>query len=167
MIAGPRIGQGIDVHPFAASSDRPLVLGGVLFPGEPGLAGHSDSDVVLHALADALLGAVARGDIGERFGVADPAFADVDSRVFVDGALADVLEAGWTVGNVDLTVVAQRPKISPRRAELVASVAGILGVSPDAVSVKASTTDGLGFIGRGEGIACFATVLVHREGGDG
>jgi 2-C-methyl-D-erythritol 2,4-cyclodiphosphate synthase len=158
-----RIGQGVDVHAFAAGSDaeaRPLVLGGVAIPGGPGLAGHSDADVVLHAVVDALLGAAALGDLGARFGTADPRYAGAPSSVFVAEAVRLLAEAGWSVGNVDCTVIAARPRLSEHREAMRASIADLLGVEAEAVSVKATTTDGLGFTGRGEGIACLAAALL-------
>jgi 2-C-methyl-D-erythritol 2,4-cyclodiphosphate synthase len=155
-----RVGQGVDVHAFSVSESRPLVLGGVRIPGEQGLAGHSDADVILHALVDALLGAVGEGDIGTLFGSEDPEYEGADSQVFLAGALSRVAGSGWRVGNVDLTLVGQRPRIGPYRDEITASVAKLLGVGPGAVNLKATTTDGLGFTGRGEGVACLAVVLL-------
>lgn len=162
MTTHPRIGSGLDVHPFApADADRPLVLAGVTIPDGPGLAGHSDADVVSHAVADALLGALARGDLGSRFGVDDPGTAGVDSLDGLLGAVvADLADAGWTVGNVDVTIVAQRPRLAAHRDAMRANLGRVLRVVPDAVSVKATTTDRLGSIGRGEGIAAWATCLV-------
>lgn len=158
-----RVGSGLDVHPFADAADgRALVLAGVRVPGARGLAGHSDADVVCHAVADALLGAVALGDLGSRFGVDDPALAGADS---LDGLLAavvaDVADAGWAVGNLDVTVVAQRPRLAAHREAMRTNLARVLRVAPGQVSVKATTTDRLGSVGRGEGIAAWATVLVE------
>jgi 2-C-methyl-D-erythritol 2,4-cyclodiphosphate synthase len=157
-----RVGQGLDVHRFSADPDRRLVLGSVRIPEEPGLAGHSDADVVLHALVDALLGAAALGDIGTLFGSAQPEYAEADSQVFLAGALAQVVGAGWTVHNVDLTLVGERPRIEPYRERIVAALANLLGMDSDAVNLKATSTDGLGFLGRGEGVACLAVVLLGR-----
>ncbi|MBW3658190.1 MAG: 2-C-methyl-D-erythritol 2,4-cyclodiphosphate synthase [Actinobacteria bacterium] len=159
-----RVGNGLDVHPFGPAGDgRPLVLAGVTVPSARGLVGHSDADVVCHAVADALLGAVALGDLGSRFGVDRPATAGADS---LDGLLAavvaDLADAGWRVGNVDVTVVAQEPRLAPHRAGMRANLARVLAVDVDAVSVKATTTDRLGSLGRGEGIAAWATCLVVR-----
>lgn len=157
-----RVGTGLDVHPFA---DRPraLILAGVTIPDATGLAGHSDADVVAHAVVDALLGALALGDIGERFGVDTPELAGADSMGLVRAAVADVRASGWEVGNLDVVVVAQRPRLSPHRDAMRAGLASALAVAVEAVSVKATTTDRLGTIGRGEGIACWATaVVVHR-----
>jgi 2-C-methyl-D-erythritol 2,4-cyclodiphosphate synthase len=156
-----RVGQGLDVHAFSADGGRPLVLGGVAIPGGPGLEGHSDADVVLHAVVDALLGAAALGDLGTVFGTDDPAHAGAASAVFVTEALRLALAGGWAVGNLDCTLVAQRPRLAPHREAITAAVAGLLGVPPGAVNVKATTTDRLGFTGRGEGIACLAVVLLE------
>lgn len=155
-----RVGQGLDVHPFSDDADRALVLGGVRIPDAPGLAGHSDGDVVLHAVVDALLGAIGAGDIGTLFGSADPAYADADSQVFLAGALQALVEAGWVVGNLDCTLVAQRPRLGAYRERIAASLATLLGAGAGAVNVKATTTDELGFIGRGEGVACLVVALV-------
>lgn len=165
MSAQWRVGHGVDVHRFAADPERALRLGGVVVPGAPGLEGHSDADVLLHAVADAVLGAAGLGDLGSRFGSADPAYAGADSAVFVRQALRWAAADGWRVGNVDATVVAQRPRLAPHRDAIAASLAALLGVESTAASVKATTTDGLGFLGRGEGICCLATVLLQREPG--
>lgn len=161
MSAHPRVGAGLDVHPFDPDGDRPLVLAGVHVPGAPPLAGHSDADVVCHALADALLGAAALGDLGGRFGVDHPDTAGADS---LDGLLAtvvaDLATAGYVVGNVDVTVVAQTPRLAEHRERMRDNLARVLRVDVDAVSVKATTTDGLGSIGRAEGIAAWASCLV-------
>jgi 2-C-methyl-D-erythritol 2,4-cyclodiphosphate synthase len=156
-----RIGNGLDVHPFS-DEDRPLVLGGVTVPDAPGLAGHSDADVVVHAVADALLGALALGDLGSWFGVDRPEVAGADSLGLLRSVVARVHEEGWVVGNLDVTVVAQRPRLAPHRGAMRRHIAAALDVEVDAVSVKATTTDRLGTLGRGEGIATWATVLVAR-----
>ena len=156
-----RIGTGLDVHAFA-DEPRPLVLAGVTIPDARGLAGHSDADAVAHAVTDALLGALALGDIGSRFGVDTSELAGVESVRFVARAAADVRQAGWEVGNVDVVVVAQRPRLAAHRDAMRAGLAGALQVEVSAVSVKATTTDRLGTLGRGEGLACWATVLVGR-----
>lgn len=156
-----RVGTGLDVHPFA-EEPRPLVLAGVTVPDATGLAGHSDADVVAHAVADALLGALALGDLGSRFGVDTPQLVGADSLQFVRSAADDVRGAGWQVGNVDAVIVAQRPRLAPHREAMRARLADTLGVDVDAVSLKSTTTDRLGTIGRGEGIACWATVTVVR-----
>lgn len=153
-----RIGQGFDVHPLVGG--RPLVLAGVEVPGDVGLEGHSDADVVAHAVVDALLGATARGDIGQRFGVDDPDTAGADSLGMLATVVGELLEAGWRPNNVDVTVVAERPRLAPHRDAMRAKLAATLGLDLDAVSVKASTADRLGSIGRGEGIACWAVCTV-------
>jgi 2-C-methyl-D-erythritol 2,4-cyclodiphosphate synthase len=155
-----RVGLGLDVHPFGDDPDRPLVLAGVHVPGAPGLAGHSDADVAAHAVADALLGACALGDLGSRFGVDRPAVAGADSLRLLAEVVADVEAAGYEVGNVDVTIVAQRPRLAAHRDAMRANLAGVLRVDVADVSVKATTTDRLGTIGRGEGIAAHATCTV-------
>ena len=155
-----RVGQGFDVHPFSDDPDRPLVLGGVPFPGERGLAGHSDADVVAHAVTDALLGAAGLGDIGQHFPDTDPAFAGADSIELLRRAVADVRASGWEPGNVDCTVVLEAPRLAPKRAEIEARLADAVGAP---VTVKGKRAEGLGALGRAEGIACFAVALVHRE----
>ncbi|MGH3666595.1 MAG: 2-C-methyl-D-erythritol 2,4-cyclodiphosphate synthase [Egibacteraceae bacterium] len=158
-----RVGQGLDVHAFSDDPDRPLVLGGLLLGEGPGLAGHSDADVVLHAIVDALLGAAALGDIGTVFGSDDPRYADVPSSVFLDETLRRVAVAGWRVTGVDCTVIAQRPQIGPLRTRIADAVQALMHLPPGSVNVKATTTDGLGFTGRGEGIACLAVAVVERS----
>jgi 2-C-methyl-D-erythritol 2,4-cyclodiphosphate synthase len=155
----PRIGTGLDVHPFG-DADRRLVLAGVVIPGEPGLDGHSDADVVSHAVADAMLGALALGDLGSRFGVDTADLHDADSIGLLREVAGDVTDRGYAVGNLDVVVVAQRPRLGPHRDEMRRRLAEALGTTTDRVSVKATTTDRLGAIGRGEGIACWATVLL-------
>ncbi len=159
-----RVGQAVDAHAFAGD-DRVLRLGGVAVPGAPGLAGHSDGDVVLHAVADALLGACALGDLGALFGTDDPAYAGADSAVFVGQALARVAGAGYALGNVDATIVAQRPRLAAHLPAIRASVAAVLDVEEALVSVTATSTDGLGFTGRGEGLACTAVATVLARTG--
>ena len=160
-MSGFRIGQGFDVHGFRAG--RPLILCGLELPEGPGLEGHSDADVALHVVTDALLGAVGAGDLGEHFPSSDAQWRDVDSRVFIRRALDLVAEAGYRLVNCDLTIVGERPHIAAHRAALRNSLAEVLGVGASAVSVKATTTDGLGFVGRGEGIGALAAVLVEKE----
>ena len=152
-----RVGQGFDVHSFSDDPDRRLVLGGVHLPGERGLAGHSDADVVAHAVADALLGAGGLGVLGQHFPDTDPAWAGADSLAILAGVVALLAGAGWSVGNVDCTVVLEAPKLAPHRDEMVAKLAGVVGAD---VSVKATRAEGLGAIGRGEGVACWAVALV-------
>ena len=161
-MSGPRAGIGFDAHAFAPEgSGRRLVLGGVEFRGERGLAGHSDADVLLHALIDALLGAAALGDIGALFPPADPRYRDADSRDLLRQAAAAVRAQGLAVANVDATVIAERPHIAPKLTEMRTAIAGALGIDIARVSVKATTTDGLGFTGRGEGIAALAVALLE------
>jgi len=156
-----RTGIGYDVHPFAAN--RRLVLGGVEFAFDRGLLGHSDADVLLHAIADALLGAAAQGDIGRHFPPADPAFRDADSLDLLASAGAIVRAAGFTVVNIDATVIAEEPKIGPKAAEMVGNIARALEISQSSVNIKATTNEGLGFIGRAEGIAALAIATVSGE----
>ena len=155
-----RVGQGYDVH--ALVSGRPCIIGGVAIPHGRGLLGHSDADVLLHAITDALLGAAGLGDIGRMFPDSDPQWAGADSRVLLRGAAARCREAGWVAGNVDATVICEAPKISPHVAAMCANIAADLGVAVDAVNVKGKTTEKLGFTGRGEGIAAQAVVLLVR-----
>jgi 2-C-methyl-D-erythritol 2,4-cyclodiphosphate synthase len=157
-----RVGHGIDVHPFA--EDRPLILGGVRIADSGGLEGHSDADAVLHAVVDALLGGVAAGDIGEHFPSTSERWRGADSRAFAEEALRIVSGRGGRVVNIDVTVIAQRPRLAPHRDAMRESVAGILGVGIDAVSIKATTTDHLGFVGRGEGICAMAVALIEMTG---
>jgi len=160
-VSSVRVGQGFDVHPYAAEdAARPLVLGGVSFPGERGLAGHSDADVIAHAVTDALLGAAGLGDIGEHFPDTDPALAGADSLELLRAAAGAVRAAGWEPGNVDCTVVLDRPKLAPHRVEVQRRLSDAVGAP---VTVKGKRPEGLGSLGRGEGIACFAVALVHQE----
>ena len=151
------MGQGFDVHPFTDDPARVLVLGGVRFEGERGLVGHSDADVIAHAITDALLGAAGLGDIGQHFPDTDPAFAGADSVVLLHRAVADVRAAGWSPGNVDCTVILEAPKLAPRRDEIQQRLTTAVGAP---VSVKGKRAEGLGALGRAEGIACFAVALV-------
>ncbi len=155
-----RIGQGFDVH--ALVTGRPLIIGGVRIEHTHGLLGHSDADVLLHAVTDAVLGAAGLGDIGRHFPDTDPRFKGADSRVLLREAMARVREAGWQVVNVDATVHAQAPKIGPHAAAMVANIAADLGVEPGAVNVKAKTNEGLGHLGRKEGIAATVAALIAR-----
>lgn len=156
-----RVGQGLDVHPFDES--RPLVLGGVLISDRGGLAGHSDADAVLHALTDALLGACGAGDIGQYFPSEDPQWKGADSTLFLREAKRVIDEMDAEISNVDITVVAQKPKLAPHREAMRAKIADILGLPSGRVNVKATTTDHLGFIGRGEGICAMAIVAITTE----
>ena len=155
-----RVGQGIDVHPF--DDARPLILGGVRIAETGGLAGHSDADAVLHALTDALLGAVGAGDIGQYFPSDDPKWKGADSVRFVAEALRLVRELGAGISNVDITIIAQKPKLAPHREAMRGRIAVMLELSTDRVNVKATTTDHLGFVGRSEGICAMAVVLVEK-----
>jgi 2-C-methyl-D-erythritol 2,4-cyclodiphosphate synthase len=157
-----RIGQGFDVHALAAG--RRLVIGGVHVPHPKGLQGHSDGDVLLHAICDALLGAVALGDIGRHYPDTDPAWRGVDSRVLLRGVAKKLAAAGYRVVNVDATILAQAPRMAPHIPEMVANIAADLGLPQEAVSVKAGSTESLGFVGRGEGIAAQAVALVEKIG---
>jgi len=155
-----RIGHGFDVHAFA--ENRKLILGGVDIPHDLGLAGHSDADVLLHAICDALLGAAGMGDIGRHFPDTDAAFAGIDSRILLRRVAEQLKARGWRVGNVDTTIIAQAPKMAPYITRMAAHIADDLGVSIDRVNVKATTTEKLGFTGRGEGIAAEAVCLIER-----
>ena len=154
-----RVGHGYDVHRFGPG--RKLFLGGVEFPGEEGLLGHSDADVMLHAVADAVLGAVGAGDIGRLFPDTDPAYKDVRSTVLLARVAELAAELGWRVGNVDVTLIAERPRIAKHAPAMQANIADALRISPEQVSVKASTAEGLGPIGEGLGIECHAVALVY------
>ena len=157
----PRVGIGYDVHAFAAvEANRPLLLGGVTIPHERGLAGHSDADVLLHAVVDALLGAAALGDIGTHFPSSDARWHDAPSTAFLTFTIDLLRQNGWDIGNVDATVVAERPRLTPHVPAMRAHLAEALGLDIGLVSVKAKTTDGLGFTGRAEGIACHAVALI-------
>ena len=153
-----RIGQGFDVH--ALVPGRRLIVGGVDIPHPLGLEGHSDADVLLHAVCDALLGAAALGDIGTHFSDRDPRWKDADSRHLLRAAVALVAQRGLVVANVDTTIVAEAPRMSPHVPAMVRNIAQDLGVEESCVSVKAKTTEKLGFTGRGEGIAAFAVCLL-------
>ena len=155
-----RIGTGYDVH--ALVDDRPLVLGGVKIEWHRGLAGHSDADVVIHALCDACLGALSLGDIGRHFPPTDDRFRDIDSRELLRSVNGMLKKRGWVVGNADMTVIAEKPKLAPYIDAMRENLAKDLRVVPGAVSVKATTTERLGFAGREEGIACQAVVLLIR-----
>jgi len=154
-----RIGQGIDVHAFGAGDH--VMLGGVLVPHDRGIEAHSDGDVVIHALCDAMLGALALGDIGRHFPPSDPQWKGADSRSFLRHCNALIRgNGGWRVGNADITVICERPKVGPHADAMRLLIAADLGIDTDAVSVKATTSEKLGFTGRGEGIAAQAVVLL-------
>ena len=155
-----RVGQGFDIHPFSDDPARRLVLAGVHLRGERGLAGHSDADAVAHAIADALLGAAGLGDLGHHFPDTDPYWEGANSLAILAAVVRLVTDAGWSVGNVDCTVVLEAPKLSPHREEMVANLTGVVGAP---VSLKATRAEGLGAIGRGEGVACWAVALVEQS----
>ncbi len=155
-----RVGIGVDAHAF--SEDARLVLGGVDLPGEAGLAGHSDGDVIAHALVDALLGAAGLGDIGAFFPSGDPRWEGVSSLLLLERAYEAVREAGFELVNADCVLVGERPRIADLRREMEERLAGALGVEPGRLAVRATTTDGLGFTGRGEGLAAHAVALLSR-----
>ena len=156
-----RVGMGIDVH--ALVEGRSLILGGVTIPHSMGLSGHSDGDVLMHAVVDALLGAAGMGDIGGRFPSSDKAYKDADSLTFLSAIAPELAEEGWSVQNVDATIVAQRPPLSPFVKEMEASIARALGIDAGQINVKATTSDRLGLAGREEGIASFAVALLEKE----
>lgn len=157
-----RIGQGFDVH--ALVPGRKLIIGGVDIPFERGLLGHSDADVLLHAVTDALLGAAGLGDIGRHFPDSDARFKDADSRKLLRETARLIGHAGYRVVNVDATVIARAPRMAPHVAAMAANIATDLGIAPGDVNIKAKTTEGLGFTGRGEGIAAQAVALIERAG---
>lgn len=161
MSVGARVGTGFDAHRLV--SGRPLVLGGVRVPHARGLEGHSDGDCLVHALCDALLGAAAAGDLGARFPSSDARWKDASSLVFLAEAARLVAERGFAVENVDATVIAQEPRLAPHTEAMRSRLCECLGLPADVVSVKAKTTDGLFALGRGEGIAALATVLLRRK----
>jgi 2-C-methyl-D-erythritol 2,4-cyclodiphosphate synthase len=159
-----RVGTGYDVHAFAAvEAGRPLIVGGVIIPHERGLAGHSDADVLTHAVVDALLGAAALGDIGTYFPSSDARWQNAPSSDFLTHTVGLLRERGWRIGNVDATVVTERPRLTPHVAAMRAHLAQTMEIEVEQVSVKAKTTDGLGFTGRAEGMACYAVALIERD----
>jgi len=153
-----RIGQGLDVHAFAAG--RKLRIGGVEIPYHKGLAGHSDADVLLHAICDALLGAAGLGDIGQHYPDTDPQYSEIDSRQLLRDVAKKLAGLKLKVVNVDATIVAEAPRMAPHVTRMVGNIAADLGVAPGAINIKATTTEQLGFIGRGEGIAAMAVALL-------
>ncbi len=161
MSVGYRVGQGFDIHRLVPG--RSLILGGVRIPHETGLSGHSDADVLLHALMNALLGAMGKGDIGTHFPDSDPAFAGVSSTRLLGHVIDFMRPAGFVIVNADVTVIAQRPRLSPHFAAIRTSLGHLLGVSEDVVNVKAGTMEGLGSIGEGMAMAAMAVVLLHGE----
>ena len=156
-----RIGQGYDVHALAAG--LPMWLGGIQIPSENGFVAHSDGDVAIHALCDALLGALALGDIGHLFPDTDDRWKGVDSKELLAAVLARPEFAGWQVVNADITIALQAPKLAPHIGSMRRTLAGVMGIAPDRVSVKATTTERLGFVGRGEGCEVWAIVLIARK----
>jgi 2-C-methyl-D-erythritol 2,4-cyclodiphosphate synthase len=157
-----RIGQGFDAHKFGEG--RKLILAGVVIDYPQGLEGHSDADVPAHAVIDALVGAAGQGDIGAHFPDSDPAYRDASSIDLLADTAKAVISLGYRIGNVDVTIIAQKPRIAPYRAAMVENLAAAIGVSAERVNVKATTTEGLGFAGRGEGIAALAVVLLEEAG---
>lgn len=159
-ISEMRVGQGFDIHRFSDEPQRPMVLGGVTFPGEVGLHGHSDADAVAHAVADALLGAAGLGDIGEHFADTDERWRGADSTTLLAQVRDTLAEQGWRVVNVDCSVVCERPKIAPRRVEMQTALSAAAG---GPVTVKGRRAEGLGALGRAEGVACWASALIRRQ----
>lgn len=159
-----RIGHGYDVHRLV--ENRTLIMGGVDIPWEKGLLGHSDADVLLHAVADAILGALALGDIGKHFPDTDPAFKGADSLKLLEHVVNLVGDRGYRVGNLDATIIAQKPKMAPHIPAMRENIARVCGVEPDRINVKATTEEGLGFTGCGEGISAHAVVLLQPFGRD-
>jgi 2-C-methyl-D-erythritol 2,4-cyclodiphosphate synthase len=156
-----RIGQGFDVHPFAPG--RKLILGGVHIPHDRGLAGHSDADALLHAICDACLGAAGLGDIGQHFPDTDAQYKDIDSRILLRRVQASVSAAGWQVGNIDATIIAQAPSLAEYLAQMQDNISRDLKIPAGQINVKATTTERLGFAGRSEGIAALAAVLLLKS----
>ncbi|MDF2787370.1 MAG: 2-C-methyl-D-erythritol 2,4-cyclodiphosphate synthase [Neobacillus sp.] len=155
-----RIGQGFDVHQL--TEDRPLIIGGITIPYEKGLLGHSDADVLLHTISDACLGAIGEGDIGKHFPDTDPSFKDADSAKLMEHVWQLVKDRGYELVNADCTIIAQKPKMAPYIQSMKERIAELLDASPEQINVKATTTEKLGFTGRGEGIASQAVVLLKK-----
>ena len=156
-----RIGFGYDVHPLAAG--RPLILGGIKIPYLLGLQGHSDADVLIHAICDALLGAIAEGDIGGHFPDTDPQYKEIRSTILLKKVMTRMREKGFHIVNIDASIVAQKPKLADFIPRMVKEIAGVLEIETGRVNVKATTSEGLGFVGRGEGITAYAVVLVEED----
>lgn len=156
-----RVGQGYDVHQLVEG--RPLILGGVTIPFEKGLLGHSDADALLHAITDALLGAAALGDIGRHFPDTDPRYKGADSRVLLRAAVELLRDHGWKIGNVDATIIAQRPKIAPFVPAMIENIAADLGIDASQINVKGKTNESLGYLGRCEAIETQAVALIDRR----
>lgn len=158
-ITDVRVGQGFDVHRFSDDPDRALILGGVHISDAPGLVGHSDADVIAHAVADALLGAAGLGDLGEHFPDTDPRWKNADSLVLLEEVAANVRAQGWVIGNVDCSVVCEMPKLAPHRAEMQDNLSRVAGAP---ITVKGRRAEGLGALGRREGIACWSVAVIYR-----
>jgi len=156
-----RIGHGYDVHPLV--SGRDLILGGVKIPHDRGLHGHSDADVLIHAICDACLGAAGLGDIGRHFPDTDAQYKNIDSRKLLRQVREELAKLGWKIGNVDSTIVAQAPRVAPHLPQMIQNISADLGIATDHVNIKATTTEKLGFAGREEGIAAHAVVLLERN----
>lgn len=155
-----RIGQGWDIH--ALVSGRPLILGGITIPHSHGLLGHSDADALLHAITDALLGAAGLGDIGQHFPDNDPQYRGADSRILLGRVLQTITTAGWEIGNLDATIIAQAPKLAPHLPRMIESIAQVLQLDASAINIKAKTAEGFGAVGRAEAIEVQAVVLLSR-----
>lgn len=164
-----RVGHGYDAHRFAEASvpEKPLVLGGVTIPHDRCLLAHSDGDAVIHALCDAILGALGEGDIGHHFPDSDAALRNIDSGILLQKVAAIMVAGHWRVGNVDITILAQSPRMAPHIKAMRQRMASLLKISPEQVNVKASTTEEMGFVGRKEGIATYAVVLLYRDDDQG
>jgi 2-C-methyl-D-erythritol 2,4-cyclodiphosphate synthase len=158
-----RIGHGYDAHRFADADDqRPLVLGGITIPYERGLLAHSDGDALVHALCDAILGALGLGDIGRHFPDTDAAYKNVDSTLLLEQVVALMQQSGWSVGNADMTILAEAPRMAPHVNAMRKRLAGLLSADKELINIKASTTEGMGFVGRREGLEAYAVVLLRR-----
>lgn len=155
-----RVGHGFDVHPFVAG--RPLILGGVTIPFAKGLQGHSDADVIIHAVVDALLGAASMADIGHHFSDQDAQFKNIDSRIMLRHAHKLLQQAGWFIHNIDVTLLAEVPKIAPYKTQIISHLAEDLQLAMTQVNIKATTSEKLGFVGREEGMACMAVALLQQ-----
>ncbi|MCB1167879.1 MAG: 2-C-methyl-D-erythritol 2,4-cyclodiphosphate synthase [Leptospiraceae bacterium] len=158
-----RIGQGIDFHRLIQNEDRPLMLGGVEIPGELALEGHSDADVLLHAITDAILGALGLGDLGVFFPDSDPAYKNADSSKLLAQAMDSMKSMGFRVQNVDCTVMGERPRLSSYRAAIKKKVASLLAIPEERTGIKATTTEKMGFLGRAEGLGCMAVILLIQD----
>lgn len=160
-----RTGHGYDAHRFADSllPDKPLILGGVQLPHDRSLIAHSDGDAVIHALCDAILGALGLGDIGRHFPDTDQAFSNIDSGILLQRVCGLMRTDGWKIGNVDITILAQAPRMAPHIVAMCQRLAGLMEIVPEQVNVKASTTEGMGFVGRREGLETYAVVLIYRD----